>query len=283
MTTSNVAMPPEHTVTTVIMPDTGWRPIDIRELWAFRGLLYFLVWRDVKVRYKQTALGAVWALLQPLMIMLVFMVFLGSMAKVANADDPVFVYAGVLPWTLFSTALMNASASLVNSERLITKVYFPRLAVPLSSVGSAVLDFCVASSLLIVMMLWRGVTPGAGIVVAPLVFGLIVLAAAGMGTWLAALTVAYRDFRYVVPFLVQFWLFATPSIYSRPAADASIWVRTLVAVNPMSGLIQSFRAAIMNEPVPWSLLALSATVVGVVFVAGCLYFRRVEDAFADFI
>lgn len=266
---------------TVIVPDSGWQSVNIQELWRFRGLLYFLVWRDIKVRYKQTVLGAAWALLQPLMIMLVFTVFLGVMAKVPAANDPVFVYAGVLSWTLFATAMTNASTSLINSERLITKVYFPRLAIPLSAVGSAVLDFFVASLLLVSMMIWRGVLPGVGILMAPVVFGLIVVAAAGMGTWLSALTAAYRDFRYVVPFLMQFWLFATPVVYSRPPSDASFWLQTLIAINPMSGLIGSFRAAMLNEPIPWRLLGIAASTVAVLFVAGCFYFRRVEDTFAD--
>jgi lipopolysaccharide transport system permease protein len=271
----------ENQVTTVIVPDSGWRAFDLQELWRFKGLVYFLIWRDVKVRYKQTVLGAAWAVLQPLMIMLVFTVFLGVMAKVPAANDPVFVYAGVLPWTLFASAMANAATSLIDSERVITKVYFPRLAVPLSAVGAAVPDFFVASTLLVVMMIWRGVYPGAGILMAPVVFVLIVMAAAGMGTLLAALTVAYRDFRYVVPFLVQFWLFATPVAYSRPPADASFWIQMLIAANPLSGLIASFRAAMFNEPIPWGLLAVAASVVVFLFMAGNLYFRRVEDSFAD--
>ena len=270
-------------MSTEIVPSTGWQSINVRELWQFRDLLYFLVWRDVKVRYKQTALGAAWAVLQPAMMMLVFTVFLGIMAKVPSANDPVFVYAGMLPWTFFATAMANAGNSLVNSERLITKIYFPRLAVPLSAVGAAVVDFIIASILLAVMMIWRGISPGSGILMVPVIFGLIALAAAGVGTLLAALTVAYRDFRYAVPFLAQFWLFATPLAYSRPPADAPPWLQMLIAINPMSGLIASFRAAMFNEPIPWNLLAVAATLVTLVFVTACVYFRRVEDSFADIV
>lgn len=266
---------------TEIVPSSGWQAIEFRELWRFRELLYFLVWRDVKVRYKQTVLGAAWAVIQPAMMMLVFTVFLGVMAKVPSANDPVFVYAGMLPWTFFATAMTNAGNSLINSERLITKIYFPRLAVPLSAVGAAIVDFVIASMLLIAMMAWRGVAAGFGLLMAPFIFALIALAAAGVGTLLAALTVAYRDFRYLIPFLAQFWLFATPPAYSRTPTDASFWLQALLASNPMSGLIASFRAAMFNEPIPWNLLGTAALLVLLVFFAGCFYFRRVEDSFAD--
>jgi lipopolysaccharide transport system permease protein len=270
-------------MSTEIVPSSGWQTINVRELWRFRELIYFLVWRDVKVRYKQTVLGAAWAVLQPAMMMLVFTVFLGIMAKVPSANDPVFVYAGILPWTFFATAMVNAGNSLVNSERLITKIYFPRLAVPLSAVGAAVVDFVIASMLLVAMMIWRGISPGVMFLMVPVIFALIALAAVGVGTLLAALTVAYRDFRYIVPFLAQFWLFATPLAYSRPPVDSTPWLQIIIAVNPMSGLIASFRAGVFNEPIPWKLLGVAATVVTLVFVAGCFYFRRVEDSFADIV
>jgi lipopolysaccharide transport system permease protein len=217
------------------------------------------------------------------MMMLVFTVFLGLMANVPSANDPVFVYAGMLPWTFFATAMVNAGNSLVNSERLITKIYFPRLAVPLSAVGAAVVDFMIASTLLVAMMIWRGIAPGAGLLMIVPIFVLIALMAAGVGIWLAALTVAYRDFRYVIPFFVQFWLFATPTVYSRPPADASPWIQMLIAANPMSGVVGSFRAAMLNEPLAWHLLGVSAVVGLFLFLSGSFYFRRVEDTLADII
>lgn len=272
-----------ETIRTEIVPTSGWQAVNVGELWRFRELLYFMIWRDVKVRYKQTALGAAWALLQPAMMMLVFTVFLGAMARVPSANDPVFVYAGMLPWTFFASAMSNAGNSLVNAEKLITKIYFPRLAVPLSAVGAAIVDFAIAALLLGAMMIWRGVVPGIGILLAPLIVALIALAAAGVGTLLAALTVEYRDFRYVIPFLVQFWLFATPPAYSRTPTDTSWWLQALLAANPMSGLIAAFRASIFNEPIPWNLLWPAAISIAVVFVAGCCYFRRVEDSFADIV
>jgi lipopolysaccharide transport system permease protein len=270
-------------ITTDIVPARGWQAVNIRELWQFRELLYFLVWRDVKIRYKQTVLGAAWAILQPALMMVVFTIFLGRMANVPAASDPVFVYAGMLPWTFFASAMVNAGNSLVNSERLITKVYFPRLAVPLSAVGAAMVDFAIASTLLVAMMIWRGIVPGAGVLMVPVIFGLLAMLAAGVGTLLGALTVAYRDFRHIIPFLAQFWLFATPAAYSRPPADASPLIKALIAANPVSGLIASFRAALFGEPIPWSLLASAAVLAIIVLIAGALYFRRVEDSFADIV
>jgi len=268
---------------TEIVPQTGWQSLNFRELWRFRELCYFLVWRDVKVRYKQTVLGAAWAVLQPALMMAVFTIFLGIMARVPSANDPVFVYAGMLPWTFFATAMANAANSLVNSERVITKVYFPRLAVPLAAVGAAMVDFLIASGLLVIMMAWRGIVPTLEVLVLPFIFLFLVLTAAGIGIFLSALTVAYRDFRYIVPFLVQFWLFATPTVYSAVPPDASPWIRALITANPVSGLIASFRAAAFGDAIPWTLLGSAAVLAVVIFLGGCLYFRRVEDSFADIV
>ena len=281
--TVDQSAPNPGTMSTVVVPGTGWQAVNVGELWRFRELLLFLVWRDVKVRYKQTVLGAAWAVLQPAMMMLVFTIFLGVMAKVPSASDPVFVYAGMLPWSFFATAMVNASNSVVNSERLITKIYFPRLAVPLAAIGAAIVDFLIASLLMVVMMVWRGIVPGLNCLILPVIFVLITIAAAGIGILLSALTVAYRDVRYIVPFLMQFWLFATPLAYSRPATDGSPWLQTLIAVNPMSGLIGSFRAGVLNEPIPWSLLGSSTLIVVTIFIVGCFYFRRVEGDFADIV
>jgi len=270
-------------VRTEIVPSRGWQGIDAHELWRFRELVYFMMWRDVKVRYKQTLLGAGWAVLQPALMMVVFTVFLGVMAKVPGANDPIFVYAGILPWTFFATAMANAGNSLITSERLITKIYFPRLAVPLGAVGAAVVDFLVASVLLVGMMLWRGVRPGMSLIMVPIVVVVIGLAAIGMGTLLAALTVAYRDFRYVIPFLTQFWLFATPTAYSALPVGASPWVQGLVMANPLSGLIAAFRAGLFGEHMPWGLLASATALVMVILAGGLLYFRHVEDSLADIV
>ncbi len=271
--------------TTLIEPPSGWQLVNVAELWRYRELLGFLIWRDVKVRYKQTLLGAAWAILQPALMMVVFTVFFARMAKVPAGDVPypLFVFAGLLPWTFFSTSIASAANSVVGSERLITKIYFPRLSIPFASVGAAVVDFCMATGLLFVLMLWYGRMPGVSILLAPVLMLFIGLAAAGVGTLLAALNVAYRDFRYVVPFLVQLWMFATPSIYMNAAANGRGQLDWVLLVNPLSPLIASFRAAVLGGPIPWNSLALSACMSIAMFVAGCLYFRRVEDSFSDII
>jgi lipopolysaccharide transport system permease protein len=269
----------------VIRPSNGWQPINAGELWRSRELLAFLVWRDVKVRYKQTALGAAWAVLQPLMMMVVFTIFFGRLAGVPAGDlpYPLFSYAGLLPWTFFATAIAAAGNSVVASERLITKVYFPRLAVPFAAVGAAVVDFVIAFGLLLVMMFWYGVAPGPGMLLTPLIFALIALGALGVGTLLGALSVAYRDFKYIIPFMIQLGMFATPTVYMQPKAGALGGVQALLALNPMTTLIGAFRASVLGGPIAWGPLALSAAAVVAAFVVGCLYFRKVEDSFADVI
>jgi lipopolysaccharide transport system permease protein len=207
------------------------------------------------------------------------------MAKVPAGDFPypIFVYAGLLPWTFFATAIANAANSVVGSERLITKIYFPRLAIPFSSVGAAVVDFCIAFGLLLAMMLWYRVMPGLGLLLVPVLFVCFALAAAGVGTLLAALNVAYRDFRYVVPFLVQLWMFATPTIYMDPTANGAGPLDLVLAINPLSPLVATFRAAVLGGPIHWPSLAIAAATCLAMFVLGCLYFRRVEDNFSDII
>lgn len=276
---------PSPRLTTLIEPPSGWQFINVAELWRYRELLGFLIWRDVKVRYKQTLLGAAWAILQPALMMVVFTVFFARMAKVPAGDIPypLFVFAGLLPWTFFSTSIANAANSVVGSERLITKIYFPRLSIPFASVGAAVVDFCMATGLLVALMLWYGQMPGPAFLLAPVLMLFIALAAAGVGTLLAALNVAYRDFRYVVPFLVQLWMFATPSIYMNANANGRGQLDWVLLVNPLSPLIQSFRAAVLGGPIPWNSLALAACLCIAMFIGGCLYFRRVEDSFSDII
>ncbi len=273
-------------IVTLIRPAQGWQLINFGELWQFRELIYFLTWRDVKVRYKQSLLGAAWAILQPLLMMIVFTIFFGRLAGVSSGgvSYPLFAYAGLLPWTFFATAVASAGNSVVGSERLISKIYFPRLAIPFAAVGAAVVDFVIAFSLLIGMMVYYRIAPGPGLLLVPLIFAAILLAALGIGTLLAALNVAYRDFRYVIPFLVQVWMFATPTVYMQPQAASAGRVHVLLAVlNPMTSLIDAFRISALGGPIPWGHLALSTAVVVLVFLAGCLYFRRVEDGFADII
>ena len=279
---SPVAEQPED----VIRPSRGWQLVNVRELWHFRELMYFLVWRDVKVRYKQTVLGVAWAVLQPAMMMVVFTLFF---SRVAGFQDeqvayPVFVLCGLLPWTLFTAGLVGAANSVIGSERLITKVYFPRLAVPFAAIGSALVDFTMAFVLLLGVMLFYQVPPGPGVILAPFILLMIVLAAAGFGTLLAALNVAYRDVRYVIPFLVQLWIFATPAVYMPlPATASDSWLHAVLSVNPLNSLVAAFRGAVLGRDIDWAGFALSSAVVVVVFLVGCLYFRCVEDTFADMI
>jgi lipopolysaccharide transport system permease protein len=267
-----------------IVPQNGWQPVNVRELWRYRELLYFLVWRDVKVRYKQTALGAAWAVLQPLLMMAVFTIFFRRMAGVDAGAMPyaVFCYLGLLPWTFFATAVGGAGNSVVSSERLITKIYFPRLAVPFAAVGAAVVDFLVALTLLLGLMAWYGVRPGMGVFLLPLIFAEILLLAAGIGTLLASLNVSYRDFRYVIPFMLQVWMFATPTIYMQPKAQGGA-LHVLLNLNPMTSLVAAFRAAWTNGPIPFPQLAAGGAAAVVALCVGCLLFRRAERRFADII
>lgn len=267
---------------TVIEARSGWG-VNVRELWRYRELLFFLIWRDVKIRYKQAVLGIAWAVLQPAMLMIVFSVFLGRLGGFTGGDIPypLFVLTGLLAWTFFSTAVGQAASSVVGSERLITKIYFPRLAVPFAAVGAAVFDFAISLGLLGVMMAAYGHAPSWQLVFAPLVFGILLIAAAGLGTLLAALTVAYRDFRFVTPFLLQVGMYATPTIYMLLPPDPSDGLKLWLTLNPLVAPIASFRACLLGGPIPWEGLAISATAAVALFVLGCLYFRKVEDEFAD--
>jgi lipopolysaccharide transport system permease protein len=274
-------------VVTVLEPSRGWQFINIGELWQFRELVFFLIWRDVKVRYKQTVLGAAWAVLQPAMLLVVFTLFFKRVTgEAAGAVPyPLFIYAGLLPWTFFAAAVAAAGQSVVGSERLITKTYFPRLGVPFAAVGAAVVDLAIASGLLVALMLAYGVIPGVGVLLLPAVCGLIILTALGVGTLLAALNVVYRDFRYVLPFLIQVWMFATPTVYippgSRPGPNPAHDL--LLSANPLNGLIGAFRAASLGLPITWAPLSVAAFGAVSCFVGGCLYFRKVEDRFCDMI
>jgi lipopolysaccharide transport system permease protein len=271
----------------VIEPTPGWQALNLRELWRYRELLYFLTWRDVKIRYKQTALGAAWAVLQPVMTMIVFTIFFGRLAglnkRTGDLPYPLFVYAGLLPWAFFTNSITNAGASVVNSQNLITKIYFPRLVIPLSSVGAGFVDFAIAFGIVVGMMAWYGVAPGTGLVLFPVVLLLIALAALGIGALVSGLTVAYRDFRYVVPFVMQLWMFVTPVMYPSQMVPQE-W-RWVLALNPMAGLVDAFRYSLLGWPADWTPgpLFVSAGMTLAVCLVGVLYFRRVERSFADIV
>jgi lipopolysaccharide transport system permease protein len=272
----------------IIEPSRGWISLQLRDIWGFRELLYFLVWRDVKVRYKQTLLGAAWAILQPLMTMVVFTIFFGRLAGVGSdgIPYPLFSYAGLLPWSFFAQGLSQSSDSLVGSSNLIKKVYFPRLIIPTASVLSGVVDFLLAFVVLVGMMAWFGVWPTVAAVVLPLLLLLALGTALGMGLWLSALNVQFRDVRYVVPFFVQLWLFVTPVIYPLSRVTAKMrelgiptW---LYGLNPMVGVVEGFRWALLGTASrPGSVLIASAAVALFLLISGALYFRRMERVFAD--
>lgn len=267
----------------IIEPQGGWIAFHWKDLWQYRELLRFLTVRDIKVRYKQTILGGLWAILQPFMSMVVFTIFFGMLAKIPsdNLPYPIFVYTALLPWQFFSNGISSAGNSLVANSQLISKVYFPRIIIPAASLGAGLLDFLIAFSILIAMMLYYGISPGAGILILPLLVLGVVVAALGVGMILSALNVAYRDFRYVIPFLVQFWLFATPVIY--PVSIIPEKWRWLINLNPMAGFISAFRSSLLNTPILWNDLLISGAVSIALFILGILYFTRMERYFADII
>ena len=268
--------------TLLIRPQSGWTAAGLKELWEYRELLYFLTWRDIKVRYKQTVLGAAWAIIQPFFMMVVFSLFFGYLARVPSdgVPYPIFAYCALLPWQLFAHALTESSNSLVANERLITKVYFPRLVVPISAVLGGVLDFAIAFVILLLMMAYYGVRPTWAIVTLPAFLLLAMLTALGVGLWLSALNVKYRDVRYTIAFLIQFWLFATPVAYSSSIVPAR-W-RALYGLNPMAGVVEGFRWALLGKSTgPGALLAVSVAVVILILIGGLYYFRRMEAEFAD--
>ena len=267
---------------TVIEPKTGWVPVDFREIWNYRELLYFLTKRDIKVRYKQTVLGGLWAVIQPAFTMLVFTLFFGRLAKMPSdgLPYPIFVYAGLLPWTYFANAVSASGNSLVGSSNLITKVYFPRIVVPSSAALAGLLDFFIALFVLAALMIWYQVLPGPGIFLFPFLVALTFLCAVGVGLWLSALNVQYRDIRYAIPFLVQVWMFVSPVIY--PVSLVHGNYQWLLALNPMGGVIHAYRAALLgHQPIDWGLLGLSTLIILALFLGGLYYFRRMEKVFAD--
>jgi len=267
---------------TVIEASSGWRLIDWQELWRYRDLFYFLVWRDVKVRYAQSILGFGWAVIRPVFSMIVFSIVFGRLAKIASDGVPyaVFSYAALVPWTYFSSALTGASGSLVGASGMISKVYFPRLVIPLRAVLSNLVDFVIALLILFGLMVWFGMQPTIWALLLPLLVLLMMLTAAGLGMWLTALAIQYRDVKYGLSFAVQLLMYATPVVY--PASSIPQQYRWLYGLNPMAGVIEGFRSALLGtNPMPWDLLLPGTITAIIVFIGGALYFRRMERIFAD--
>ena len=266
----------------VIRPISGWVPLNLGDVWKYRELLYFLTWRDIKVRYKQTILGIAWAVIQPVFMMLIFTLFFGRLAKVPSdgLPYPIFAFTALLPWQMFSRALTDASTSLVANERLITKVYFPRLLIPASAVLASLVDFGIAFVLLLGMMVFYGIVPTTASATLPLFILLALITALGVGFWLSALNAQYRDVRYTLPFLTQFWLFATPVVYPSSLVPES-W-RLLYGLNPMTGVVEGFRWALLGKGMaPDAMVTVSVIASCVIFVSGLYYFSRMEKYFAD--
>lgn len=275
---------PESVPTLVIRPPQGWSSLGLKELWEYRELLYFLTWRDIKVRYKQTALGALWAIIQPFFMMVVFSLFFGRLAGVPsdNIPYPVFIFCALLPWQLFAQALNESSNSLVANERLITKVYFPRLVIPIAAVLGGLVDFAIAFVVLLGMMAYYHIIPTLAVLLLPFFILLAVMTALGVGLWLSALNVQYRDVRYTLNFLTQFWMFMTPVAY--PSSIVPEKWRALYGLNPMAGVVEGFRWALLGKTqAPGPLLAVSIVAVILILVGGLFYFRRMEETFADIV
>lgn len=268
--------------TVLIRPSSGWISFGLKELWAYRELLYFLVWRDVKVRYKQTAIGAAWAIVQPLMTMLIFLAVFRGLAKVPSdgIPYPIFTFTALLAWNLFSGALNRCTTSVVGQSNLISKVYFPRLIVPISATVSGVVDFAVAFMLLLGMMIWFGVYPSWALVALPFFLALALLTALAVGLWLSALNVRYRDVGHVIPFLIQLWMFASPVAY--PVSLVPEKWRYFYSLNPVAGVIEGFRWTLLGKERPdLAVIALSTSAVIVILLGGIVYFKRTERTFVD--
>ena len=268
----------------VVEPSKGLASLNLGDVWAYRELLYFLIWRDVKVRYKQTALGAAWAVLQPVMTMVVFSVFFGHLAKMPSdgLPYPVFAFTALLPWQLFAYALSESSNSLVGSQNLITKVYFPRLVIPFAAVLAGLVDFSIAFAVLLGLMWYYSIVPTAAVLLLPLFIAFAIVTALAVGLWLSSLNVKYRDVRYTIPFLTQFWMFATPVAY--PSSLVPERWRALLGLNPMAGVVEGFRWALLGrtEP-PGPLLVVSVAAVIALLIGGLIHFRQTERTFADLV
>ncbi len=269
--------------TTLIKRSPSWQFVDLREIWEYRELLYFLIWRTVKVRYKQTALGASWALIQPVFTMIVFSLFFGKLAKIPSdgIPYPIFTYTALVPWIYFANSVAQSATSLVDNQHMISKVYFPRLIIPLATVLSGLFDFAIAFSVLIAMMFYYGIFPTINILALPFVTFIIIATAFSAGVWLSALNVEYRDIKYVVPFIVQFWLFASPVAY--PVSLVPERWRAIYGINPMAGVIEGFRWMLLGQEAPGAILWVSVFVVALTAFGGLIYFRHMEKSFADIV
>jgi lipopolysaccharide transport system permease protein len=291
MAETSLTTPPQEEVL-ILRPSGGWSALNLLDLWRYRELIFFMIWRDIKVRYKQTALGAAWAIIQPFFTMVVFTIFFGRLAKVPsdNVPYPIFSYTALLPWGLFTKALSDAGRSMISNRSMITKIYFPRLIIPIASVLSGVVDFAIALVVLLGMMVYYNVLPGGVYHVAPtsavwtlpLFLLLALVTALGVGLWLSALNVIYRDINYILPFLTQFWMFITPIAY--PSSLIPEKWRLLYALNPMTGVVEGFRWALLGtDTAPGPMLVVSTTIAIVLLISGLFYFRRMERTFADMI
>lgn len=268
---------------TVIEPKRGWDILDFAEILRYGDLIYFLVWRDIKVRYKQTVLGVAWAVIQPFMSMVVFSIIFGHWVKIPSEGHPypIFVYAALLPWTFFANAITTCGNSVIGSPNLITKVYFPRLIVPIASIGAGIVDFLLSLGVMLLLMVYYGMTWHMSMLAVPFLFMAVLFTALGIGTFLSALTVAYRDFRYVIPFMVQLWMYATPVVYSQTLFPEK-WRWTL-NLNPMAGLIEGFRSVFLGQPFDKGGFLISFVVSILLFLIGLSYFKQVERNFSDII
>jgi lipopolysaccharide transport system permease protein len=265
-----------------IEPSHGWISLKLHELWEYRELLYFLAWRDIKIRYKQTVLGAAWAIIQPFFTMIVFSIFFGRLAQIPSdgVPYPIFSFAALVPWTFFANSLNQSANSLVSSAQLIQKVYFPRLAVPIATVFSGIVDFLLAFIVLLGMMFYYGILPTVNAVWIPVFFLLALITSLGVGLWLSAMNVRFRDIRYTVPFLTQFWMFSTPIAY--PSSLLSEPWRTIYGLNPMVGVVEGFRWGLLGtDTAPGPIIAASSLAAITILVSGAFYFRRMEKTFAD--
>jgi len=266
----------------ILRPSSGWAGLELEEVWKYRELLFFLTWREIKVRYQQTLLGASWAVIQPLMQMIVFSFIFGGIARMSSEGlpYPIFSYTGLLPWGLFSKALTDAGRSMVMNRNMITKIYFPRLIIPMASVISGLVDFFISFLILLGLMVYYRITPTAAVWTLPLFMLLTIITALGIGLWLSALNVLYRDVGHVLPFLTQFWMFLTPVIY--PSSRIPEKWRLLYALNPMTGVVEGFRWALLGlDSAPTAIIAVSSTIAVLLLVGGLFYFRRMERTFAD--
>lgn len=266
-----------------IQASNAWKPLDLREFWQYRELLFFLMWRDVKIRYKQTLLGVIWAILQPVLATIIFTIFFGRIAGIPSdgIPYPLFAFAGFLPWTFFANAITASGNSLVGSSHLITKVYFPRLIIPVAAVFAGLVDFFIAFGILVLMMIWYGAGFSVNLIMLlPLIF-LTLSVAVAVGVLMSALNVKYRDIRFALPFLIQIWMFATPIIY--PSSLIPEKWRILLAINPMAGIIEGFRSALFGRDFDWILLGISAVISIIIFIVSAIIFRRMEKEFADII